>query len=69
MTMDPTQPTNKSRPMLEPSPELLNHPAVICLDGIFEFFARLEFYNVAGFDFDGVTGLGIAAFASLTTDF
>lgn len=52
-------------PTRQNSNVLLRHP----LDGVFEFFAGAEFYSVAGFDFDGLTGLGITAFASLTTDF
>lgn len=39
------------------------------LDGTFEVFARAEFYGVAGFDFDGFTGLGVTAFARLSTNF
>ena len=39
------------------------------LDGLFQLFAGPEFYNVGCFNFDGRTGLRIAAFSGLTTGF
>ena len=56
IAVDETQPAKK-----------LNGLTRHFLDGAFEFFTGAEFYGVAGFDFDGFTGLGVTAFACLTT--